>query len=260
MGLFDKGKDEVIESLRRMATELRDENARLTRELETYRREHGGAVKMKEVAERLTEDNKALLEKVESYSETERQLKQIIEEKNLELSRLQQIIQQKKDEIALKTFAIVARDSDISLSDDLVLTGGLKTSKSINLGNGVVIKGNIEAGEIASLGNKNLVYGDVTASTVKSKAECEFRGSIKGREAILGEGNIINSPVNVEEKLEIGNFCDVKDDVYSRGDVIVGADCVLRKVVCDGNLKIGARTTVQKIVSKGVVELGRLSE
>ncbi|MBU7047178.1 MAG: hypothetical protein HXS54_12165, partial [Theionarchaea archaeon] len=30
MGLFDKGKDEVIESLRRMATELRDENARLT--------------------------------------------------------------------------------------------------------------------------------------------------------------------------------------------------------------------------------------
>jgi UDP-3-O-[3-hydroxymyristoyl] glucosamine N-acyltransferase len=258
MGLFDKGKEEVIESLRRMATELRDENARLTRELETYRREHGGMAKLKEIAERLTEDNKALLEKVENFSETERQLKQMIEERNLEVSRLQNIIQQKKDEIALKTFAIVARDSDINLSDDLVLTGGLKTSRNVNLGDGVIVKGSVEAGEVANLGNKNVIYGDIVASTLKSKAECEFRGSVKGKEAYLGDRNVFDSPVSVEEKLEFGNFCEVKEDVYSKGDIIVGSDGVLQKVMCDGSLKIGARTTVQRIVSKGVVELGRL--
>jgi predicted acyltransferase (DUF342 family) len=257
MGLFDKGKDEVIDSLRRMATELRDENARLTRELETYRREYGGMAKLKEVAERLTDDNKALLEKVENFSETERQLKQIIEEKHLEVSRLQNIIQQKKDEIALKTFAVVARDSNINLSDDLVLTGGLKTSRSINLGDGVIIKGSVEAGETANLGNKNMVYGEVVASTVKSKAECEFKGSVKAKEAYMGDRNIFNSPVSVEEKLEIGNFCEVKEDVYSKGDILVGSDSVLQKVMCDGSLRIGARTTVDRIVSKGVVELGR---
>ncbi|MBU6996847.1 MAG: hypothetical protein HXS41_11360 [Theionarchaea archaeon] len=258
MGLFDKGKDEVIESLRRMATELRDENSRLTRELETYRKEYGGVSKLREVAERLTEDNQALLDKVENFTETERQLKQMIEEKNLEISELQQVIQQKKDEISLKTFAIVARDSDISLSDDLVLTGGLKTSRSIHLGDGVIIKGNIEAGEEVHLGDKNMVYGDVVASTVKSKAECEFKGSIKGKDASLGDRNIINSPVNIEVQLEIGNFCEVKEDVYCKGDIYVGSDSVLQKVMCDGSLKIGSRTTVQRIVSKGVVELGRL--
>lgn len=258
MGLFDKGKEEVIDSLRRMATELRDENARLTRELETYRRERGGVTKLKEVAERLTEDNKALLEKVENFSETERQLKQVIEERNLEVSELQQIIQQKKDEISLKTFAIVARDSDINLSDDLVLTGGLKTSRSINLGDGVIIKGSVEAGEEANLGERNIVYGDIVGSLVRSKAECEFKGSIKAKEAHLGDRNVINSPVSVEELLEIGSFCEVKEDVYSKGDIWVGSDSILQKVMCDGSLKISARTTVQRIVSKGVVELGRL--
>ncbi len=260
MGLFDKGKDEVIESLRRMATELRDENARLTRELETYRRDHSRVAKLKEVAEKLTEDNNALLEKVENFSETERQLKQIVEEKNLEASRMQQVIQQKKDEIALKTFAIVARDSNINLSDDLVLTGGLKTSRSINLGDGVIVKGSVEAGETVSFGNKNMVYGEVVASVVKSKAECEFRGSIKGNEAYLGDRNILNSPANVESKLEIGNFCEVKEDIYSKGDMAIGTDSVLQKIMCDGNLKIGSRTTVQRILSKGVVELEPVPE
>ncbi len=258
MGLFDKGKEEVIESLRRMATELRDENARLTRELETYRREYGGVSKLKEVAERLTEDNTALLGKVESFSETERQLKQIIEEKNLEVSELQQVIQQKKGEIALKTFAIVARDSDINLSDDLILTGGLKTSRNINLGDGVVVKGSVEAGEAVNFGNKNMVYGDVVASTVKSKAECEFKGSIKAKEAYLGDRNILISPVNTDVKLELGSLCEVKEDVYSKGDITVGSDSILQKVMCDGTLKIGARSTVQRIVSKGVVELGQI--
>ena len=258
MGLFDKGKEEVIDSLRRMATELRDENARLTRELETYRREYGGVSKLKEIAERLTEDNKALLDKVENFSDTERQLKQIIEERNLELSRLQQVIQQKKDEISLKSFAIMARDSDINLSGDLVLTGGLKTSRSVNLGDGVIVKGSVEAGEVASFGNKNMIYGDVVASVVKSKAECEFRGSIKGKEAYLGDRNIFNSPVSIETKLELGNMCEVKEDLYSKGDITVGSDSILQKVMCDGTFKIGARTTVQRIVSKGVVELGSL--
>ncbi|MBU7044435.1 MAG: hypothetical protein HXS47_12665 [Theionarchaea archaeon] len=260
MGLFDKGKDEVVESLRRMATELRDENARLTQELETYRREHSGMVKLKEIAEKLTQENKVLLDKIENFSDTERDLKQIIEEKNLEVSRLQHIIQEKKDEIALKTFAIVAKDSDINLSDDLVLTGGLKTSQSINLGNGVIIKGNIEAGEETNLGSKNVIYGDIVASVIRSKAECEFKRSLRGREAYLGESNIVHSPINVEEHLEIGNHCEVKEDVYSKGDVIIGMDCIMKKVMCDGSLKIGDRSTVQKIVSKGVVELGRLSE
>ncbi len=254
MGLFDKGKDEVIDSLRRMATELRDENARLTRELETYRR-GGGLAQLKEVAGKLTEDNKALLDKVESFSETERQLKQVVEEKNLEVSRLQQVVQQKKDEIALKTFAIVARDSNINLSGDLVLTGGLKTNRSINLGDGVIVKGGVEAGETASFGNKNVVYGDVTASVVRSEGECEFKGSIRGKEAYIGDRNTLNSPVHIESKIEIGNFCDIKEDVYSKGDMAVGTDSILRKIQCDGSLRIGSRTTVQRIVSKGVVEL-----
>ncbi len=257
MGLFDKGKDEVIDSLRRMATELRDENSRLTRELETYRRE-GGIVKLREVAERLTEDNKALLDKVENFSETERQLKQIVEEKNLEISRLQSIIQQTKDEIALKTFAIMARDSDISLSGDLVLTGGLKTSRSISLGDGVIVKGSVEAGETADLGNRNVIHGDVVAAVVKSKAECEFKGTIKARDAYLGDRNIFNSPVNIDQLLEMGNLCEAKEVVYSKGDIVVGSDSILQKVMCDGSLKIGARTTVQRVVTKGIVELGRL--
>ncbi len=259
MGLFDKGKDEVIESLRRMATELRDENARLTRELETYRREHGG-VKLEEVAERLTEDNKALLEKVENFSETERRLKQIVEEKNLEISKMTQILQQKKDEIALKTFAIVARDSDINLSDDLVLTGGLKTSRSMKLGDGVIVKGNVEAGETAAFGEKNIVHGDVIAATIRSKAECEFKGSLKGKEAYLGDRNTFHSPVSIDENLEIGNFCEANEDVYSKGNMVVGSDSVLRKVMCDGSLKIGSRTTVQRIVSRGVMELEPVPE
>lgn len=258
MGLFDKGKEEVIESLRRMATELRDENARLTRELESYRKELGSVSKLREVAEKLTEDNNALLEKVESFAETERKLKQIIEEKNLEISEYQSIIQQKKDEIALKTFAIVARDSDINLSDDLVLTGGLKTSQSIHLGASVVTKGNIEAGENVVLGEGNVIHGNVVAREVRSKAECEFKGSIKCNEATIGDRNVLNSPVSVEERLEIGNFCEVKEAVYSKGDIEVGADSVLQEVMCDGNLKIGARTSVKRIQSKGEVELGRL--
>lgn len=258
MGLFDKGKDEVIESLRRMATELRDENARLTRELETYRREYGGISKLKEVAERLTEDNTALLGKVESFSETERQLKQIIEEKNLEISELQQVIQQKKGEIALKTFAIVARDSDISLSGDLILTGGLKTSRSVNLGDGVVVRGSVEAGEAANFGNKNMVYGDVAAPIIKSKTECEFKGPINAKEAYFGDRNVFNSPVNTEVRLELGNFCEVKKDVYSKGDITIGSDSLLQKVMCDGTIKIGAQSTVQRIVSKGVVELEQI--
>ncbi|MGD2248874.1 MAG: hypothetical protein PVF58_10755 [Candidatus Methanofastidiosia archaeon] len=258
MGLFDKGKEEVIESLRRMATELRDENARLTRELESYRKERSSFAKLREVAEKLTEDNNVLLEKVESFAETERKLKQIIEEKNLEISEYQSIVQQKKDEIALKTFAIVARDSDISLSDDLVLTGGLKTSRSVNLGASVITKGNIEAGEVARLGERNIVHGSVVAAEVRSKAECEFKGSIKCNQAILGDRNILNSPVTVEERLEIGDFCEVKEVVYSKGDIQVGSDSVLQKVMCDGNLKIGARTSVKRIQSKGEVELGHL--
>jgi predicted acyltransferase (DUF342 family) len=260
MGLFDKGKEEVVESLRRMATELRDENARLTQELETYRREHSSMVKLKEIAEKLTQENKIFLDKVENFSETERDLKQIIEEKNLEVSRLQHIIQAKKDEIALKTFAIVAKDSDINLSDDLVLTGGLKTSQNIHLGDGVIIKGNIEAGEEAQLGSKNVVYGDVIASIIRSKAECEFKRSLKGKKVFLGDHNIINSPISVDEHLEIGNHCEVNEDVYSKGDVVIGSDCVMKRVMCDGNLTIEHRSTVQKIASKGVVELGRLSE
>lgn len=260
MGLFDKGKDEVIESLRRMATELRDENARLTRELETYRREYGGVSKLKEIAERLTEDNKALLDKVENFSDTERQLKQIIEEKNLEISRLQQVIHQKKDEIALKSFAIMAKDSNINLSGDLVLTGGLKTNRSIGLGDGVVVKGNVEAGEVASLGNRNVVYGEVIASVIRSETECEFKGPIKGKEAYLGDRNILNSPVTIENKLEIGNLSEARDDVYSKGDITVGSDAILQKVMCDGVLKIGGKTSVQKIVSKEVVEFERLPE
>lgn len=260
MGLFDKGKDEVIESLRNMATELRDENARLTRELETYRRDYGGVSKLKEVAERLTEDNKALLDKVENFSETERQLKHLAEEKNLEISRLQQIIQQKKEEIALKTFAIVAQDSDINLSADLVLTGGLKTTKNINLGDGVIIKGNVEAGEAANFGTRNVVYGEVNATVVTSKAECEFKGSIKGREAFLGDRNVMNAPVIIEKKLEIGNLSEAKEEIYCKGDILVGSDSILQKAMADGSLKIGTRTTVQRIVSEGAVELERVPE
>jgi bifunctional N-acetylglucosamine-1-phosphate-uridyltransferase/glucosamine-1-phosphate-acetyltransferase GlmU-like protein len=258
MGLFDKGKEEVIESLRRMATELRDENARLTRELESYRKERSSFAKLREVAEKLTEDNNVLLEKVESFAETERKLKQIIEEKNLEISEYQTVIQQKKDEIALKTFAIVARDSDIGLSGELVLTGGLKTSRSINLGAGVITKGNIEAGEIVGLGERNVVHGNIVATEVRSKEECEFKGSIKCNQAILGDKNVLNSPVTAERRLEIGDFCEVKEIVYSKGDIQVGSDSVLQKVMCDGSLKIGARTSVKRIQSKGEVELRHL--
>ncbi|MFQ5891264.1 MAG: hypothetical protein ACE5HW_00545 [Candidatus Methanofastidiosia archaeon] len=263
MGLLGGKKDQIIEALKNQLHEMQAEIEMRNDKIIKYEKQLKEFEELKGMSERLSKENKLLLSKLENLSrekedfeERERKLKQNIEEKNLEIEKLIHNLTAKKEEIQMKLFAIVSKEDDIKISEGLSLTGGLKTDKSVDLGDGVSVVGEIDAGEGVNLGNENVVKGTITGRLIKTGFDCKLKGPIKGLgDVFIGERNVLEDRIDVEGTLEFGDGCEITGEVYSKGKVKLGRNCVADVIVCDNDAIVGEESVVQKVTAGRTVEL-----
>jgi len=215
-------------------TKLSKENMNLKEQIAEYEKVFGNFEDMKKVTDRVREENKRLLQKLEENVEIRSNLEKRVEELNTAINA-------KKENFFSKIYALESKDSDIVIGNNVEFSGGIKSPKSIKTGDNVVINGAIYTNEMANIGNKNEVAGEViTDMGVKTGNSCTLKDNIRSK-----------------GKVEVGEGCNVQA-VISDSDIIVGKNTKAKKISSKGNVFLKDGVSVESgIEYKDAINIGQ---
>ena len=209
MGLF--GNDASKAKL----TKLQKENEDLKAQLAEYDKVFGNFEDMKRVTDRVREENKRLIEKLEESVEVKAKMQKLIDE-------LTDAVNAKKDEFQHKIVAIRSDSDNIIVGNNVVVTGGVSTPKSVTTGDNTVINGDIKCQERVSLGAKSTVRGVIEAS----------------------------------QAITVASSSTLERELHATGPIELGASCNAGILESDADIHVGSQSTVKKILSGANVYLG----
>lgn len=209
MGLFGNDNDNV------KISKLQKENEELKAQVAEYDKVFSNFEDMKRVTDRVREENKRLIEKLEESVEVKTKMQRLIDE-------LTEAVNAKKDEFQNKIVAIHSQSDNIIVGNNVEITGGMATPKSVTTGDNTTIRGDVKAQERIT----------------------------------LGSGNSIHGLLDAEQGILVGNRSTLKLGAESRGPIELGTECAIETVTSDADIHVGARTTAKKIISGGNVYLG----
>jgi cytoskeletal protein CcmA (bactofilin family) len=213
---------------------LSKENSELKEQIAEYEKVFGNFEDMKKVTDRVREENKRLLQKLEDNIEVKGKLEKRVEELN-------EAVNAKKENFLSKIFAMESKDDEIVVGNNVEFSGGIKSPKNIKVGDNVVINGIVNSNETISFGNDDRVVGNVLAvKGVKTGNKCVFTGDIKAK-----------------GRVEIGDKCVLKN-VISDSDIVVGNGTKIEKISSKGNVFLKDGVSVEKgIEYKDAINIGQ---
>ncbi|MHC1605131.1 MAG: GAS domain-containing protein [Candidatus Methanofastidiosia archaeon] len=222
------------EELSVKVAKLQKDNENLKSQLVEYEKIFGNFEDMKRVTDRVREENKRLLEKLEESVEVKGKMQANIDELN-------DILNSKKEEIQLKIFAMVSNDDNIVVGDNVEFTGGLNTPKNISTGKKVIIRGDVKAGEKVTIGDDNHIRGIIDSEQgVSTGKNCKVEGGIFTRGSV-----------------EIGESC-VISEVVADADVNVDRNANVKKIVSGKNVTLGDGVSISEgIEYNGTITMGK---
>ncbi len=209
MALFSNNEND---NLKIKIYKMQNENKGLKEQLLEYEKVFGNFEDMKKVTDRVREENKRLLEKLEENIEIKAKMQKIIDE-------LKEAVNAKKEEFQYKLTSMESKDDNIVVGNNAEFYGGLSTPKSISTGNNVIVHGNLRSSEKISLGDKNQIKGTISCK----------KGISTGKECILEKDISTKGGVNIGEKCILQN-------INSKLDVYVGKGSAVKKIITEGNV------------------------
>lgn len=209
MALFG---DKKSDKLKNKLSKLERENEDLKEQLAEYEKVFGNFEDMKKVTDRVREENKRLLEKLEENVEVKSKMQKRIDE-------LTQALNAKKEDFQLNISAMESKDDNIVVGNNVEFTGGLSTPKNITTGDNVVIQGDVNCNEKVSLGNYNRVVGNVAGDA----------GVLVGNGCQLEKNIVSQGPVSIGEDCRVSH-------VSTDADVQVGKNTEVKKITSGANV------------------------
>jgi len=228
LALFGDNEDKM------KINKLTKENAELKEQISEYDKLFGNFEDMKKVTDRVREENKRLLQKLEENIEIRRKLESRVEELN-------EAVNAKKENFLSKVFALESKNDEISTGNNVEFSGGIKSPKSIRVGNNVIINGAISTNELATFGDSVQVTSNVNADKgVKTGKSCNFKGDIK-----------------TKGRVEIGENCTL-ENVISESDIVIGNSTKVKRITSKGNVFLKDGVSVEKgIEYKDAINIGQ---
>lgn len=213
---------------------LSKENANLKEQISEYEKVFGNFEDMKKVTDRVREENKRLLQKLEENIEARGKLEKRVDELN-------EAVDAKKENFLSKIFAMESKDDDIVIGNNVEFSGGIKSPKKIKFGDNVIVNGVVKSDDLVSFGNNDNIIGDVNAQKgVKTGNSCVFKGD-----------------VNTKGRVEIGEGCSL-GNIVSDSDIVVGKDSKVVKLKSMGNVFLKDGVSVEKgIEYKDAINIGQ---
>ncbi len=215
-------------------SKLQKENEDLKAQVAEYDKVFSNFEDMKRVTDRVREENKRLIEKLEENVEVKTKMQRLIDE-------LTEAVNAKKDEFQHKIVAIHSQSDNIIVGNNVEVTGGMNTPKGVTTGENTSIRGDIKAQERISLGGGNSVYGTLDAD----------QGILVGNRCTLTKGAQSKGPI------EVGTECTI-ETVTSDADIHIGARTAAKKIISGGNVYLGDGVKItQGIEYKGTITIGK---
>lgn len=230
MGGIISKKDEEIIALRMQVQNLHNQFTSI-------------GIQYNRVLERLKEVNTINKQWEQSYNEMKSQAESAMQDIDRErrglfhelkgtqskIEALEDELKAKNDELhALKQngdgnknrYAIISQDNIINIPKNSEVGGNLKTTKNITIGDSAVIQGEIEG--------SGIIVG----------ANCRVMGMI-----------------NAKDFLKIGRKTEVTGDINAGGEVVVDAECKVKRIHSDGRVTVGEKCSVDHVSASGNVDL-----
>lgn len=228
MGLFGNDGNNV------KLSKLQKENEDLKAQVAEYDKVFSNFEDMKRVTDRVREENKRLIEKLEENVEVKAKMQRLIDE-------LTEAVNAKKDEFQHKIVAIHSQSDNIIVGNNVEVTGGMSTPKGVTTGENTTIRGDVKAQERITLGSGNSVHGMLEAD----------QGILVGSKSTLTQEAQSRGPI------EVGTDC-VIETVTGDADIHIGARSSAKKIVSGGNVYLGDGVKVtQGIEYRGTITIGK---
>lgn len=227
MALFGSDEDKERES------RLQKENLELKRQIAEYEKVFVNFEDMKKVTDRVREENRRLLDKLEENVEVKTKMQSRIDE-------LSASVNAKREEFQLNVNALESKNSDISIGENTEITGGVSTPKSITSGDSVVVQGGLCGNSAVELGKNNHIYGIVTSDNTIS----------------IGDNSTIEHNIAAGGTVTVGDNCIITK-ITSGANVIVGSSSRIKKIVACGTVSLKDGVKIEEgIEYRGSITMG----